>query len=165
MNMNKIVMMCAPARSGKDTLYPILKRNLANTYGGEWKRFAFADKLKQDTEAEVKKQYGVSVWDDSKKDIFRPYLIRYGKQRRDETDGRYLIDNFINTAQPSVNYIITDYRYHDEFVALQEHYRDIHPIYINRYIMRSGIKFNASPSIPSEIMAYPKIKEHAKVLC
>ena len=75
--MNYIIMICAPAKSGKDTLLPILKKSLIKKYDGRWERFAFADKLKQDLEEEIKDRYGVSVWNDSKKHLFRNDLIKY----------------------------------------------------------------------------------------
>jgi len=157
----KIVMLCAPAKSGKDTLFPILQRGLKKQFGGEWKQYAFADKLKRDLEKRIKLDYDVSVWNDKKKHLFRHELIKYGEQRRIETDNRYLIDDFLRDYSPFVNYIITDLRFINEIHDLEKHFgkKNILPIYIERVFTIGGLEFITQPSIPQEIANYPEIKK------
>jgi hypothetical protein len=168
----KVVMICAPAKSGKDTLLPILKKSLIKKYGGRWDRFAFADKLKQDLEEEIKDQYGVSVWDDSKKHLFRESLIKYGEQKRNETNNMFLIDNFFATLRkyPTRNFIISDHRFINEYEQiikyLARNTKGVHeviPIYIERVFNKNGLKFVTQPSIPQEVTNYPDIKNISKV--
>lgn len=165
-------MICAPAKSGKDTLLPILKKSLIKKYGGRWDRFAFADKLKQDLEEEIKDQYGVSVWDDSKKHLFRESLIKYGEQKRNETNNMFLIDNFFATLRkyPTRNFIISDHRFINEYEQiikyLARNTKGVHeviPIYIERVFNKNGLKFVTQPSIPQEVTNYPDIKNISKV--
>lgn len=161
-NQTKIVLICAPARAGKDTLLPLIKRDLERQFGGVWHRYAFADKLRVDLEGKIKEKYGVSVWDDSKKHLFRGDMIKYGEQRREETDNRYLVDHFIKHHKP-VNYIISDFRFINELFDLQKQFDDIIPIYIERIIKKkNGLSFVTQPTIPQEVSNYPEIKRFCK---
>jgi hypothetical protein len=162
-NQTKIVLMCAPARAGKDTLLPLIKRDLENQFGGVWHRYAFADQLRVDLEEKIKERYGVSVWDDSKKHLFRDTMIKYGEQKRKETDNRYLVDHFIEQHKPNVNYIISDFRFINELFDLQKRFDDITPIYIERVIKyKNGLNFVTQPTIPQEVKNYPEIKRFCK---
>lgn len=162
-------MMCAPARAGKDTLLPILMNQMEEEYGGEWERFAFADKLKQDCEEEVLKRYGVSVWDDSQKHLYRPFLIEYGENKRAETDGKYLIDGFIDLYESNPkNYIISDFRFWNEFHEIFKYgylnlLYETFPLYIERFISYNGLEFPLLPTIPQEVENYKYIKNHSYV--
>jgi hypothetical protein len=166
--MKKVLMMCAPAKSGKDTLFPLLKKKLEKEGDGVWERFAFADKLKQDCEKYVQEEFGVSVWDDSKKHLFRETLINYGEGKRDETDGFYLIDHFLDIHSIFKNYIITDYRFYNEYVEIKNFFdlkydNLIHvvPIYIRRTFERNGLQFISNPTIRPEVENYPEIIDNA----
>jgi|AntRauTorckE6833_2_1112554.scaffolds.fasta_scaffold01063_30 hypothetical protein len=167
--MTKVIMMCAPARAGKDTILPILMDQLRTEYGGQWKRFAFADKLKQDCEERIQDEFGVSVWDDTQKHLFRQVLIEYGMSKRDETAGNFLIDHFFDQLEKDVNYIISDYRFINEYHMISN--RGIktgkystHPIYIERFIELNGLVFELPPVIPQEVKNYPLIKSYAKIV-
>lgn len=162
----KIILLCAPARSGKDTLYPILEKSLKKQFGGNWKQFAFATKLKDDLKDIIKEKYSVSIWDDSKKHLFRNDLIKYGEEKREETNNRYLVDFFTKYHSPLLNYIITDWRFINEFHDIKEyfgHTAKIYPVYIERVIEHNGLQFVAQPTIPQEIEQYKEIKETARV--
>lgn len=165
-NQTKIVLMCAPARAGKDTLLPLIKRDLEKQFGGAWRRYAFADKLRVDLEKEVKEKYSVSIWDDSKKHLFRNDMIKYGEQRREETDNQYLVDYFIKTRELNVNYIITDHRFINEYNYLTDYFgsENIIPIYIERTIKKeNGLVFTTQPTIPQEVEQYPEIRDVSTV--
>lgn len=165
-NKTKIVLMCAPARAGKDTLLPLIKRDLERQFGGIWHRYAFADKLRVDLERKIKEKYNVSIWDDSKKHLFRNDMIRYGEQRREETDNRYLVDYFIKHHNPDVNYIVSDYRFLNEGADLMECFGEsnVTPIYIERIIKKkNGLTFTSQPTILQEVEQYREIKESSKI--
>lgn len=158
--MQHVILMCGVAQSGKDTLFPFIKARIEKELGGNWLRFAFADKLKEECESEVMKRYGVSVWDDSQKDIFRPYLIEYGERRRDETEGMFLIDHLINdvTEFPENNYLVTDYRFFNEYCDYGG--AKVTPVYLQRFIWQGSTKFVIEPTIPQEIKQYHLIRNH-----
>lgn len=160
--------MCAPARAGKDTILPLLKRDLENKYGGNWHRHAFADKLRIDLEHKIKNKYGISIWDDSQKHLFRNDMIKYGEQKRRQTNNRYLVDDFINKHNTGNNYIITDFRFLNEYSDLSNYYgkHTIIPIYIERFIEnKNGLRFVTQPVIPQEIEEYSKIKTISNIYC
>jgi hypothetical protein len=166
--MKKVLMICAPAKSGKDTLFPLLKQKFEKNVDGVWERFAFADKLKQDCEQFIRDQFGISVWDDSKKHLFRETLINYGEKKRDETDGFYLIDHFLDTNSIFKNYIVTDFRFLNEFIEIEDFFTrkygdlvHVVPIYIQRTFEKKGLKFVTQPSIRQEVINYPEIIENA----
>lgn len=161
----KILMICAPARSGKDTLFPHMKSVCEIKYGGFWKKWSFADTIKRDLEKTIWEKYEVSVWDDSKKSIFRGDLINYGLQKRDETNGKYLLNDLIDDAKnTSDNFIITDFRFVDEYYNLKNELIDyeITPIYIVRILKKDELVFKSYPIIPSEVKEYSKIEPICK---
>lgn len=166
----KIIMLCGPARCGKDTITPILKKQLEDKYGGIWEQFAFANKLKKDCEEHIQKTYGVSVWDDSKKHLFRNYLIEYGEKRRAETNNKYLVNYFIHGHNDFKNYIISDYRFLTEYIDIKSALAPIYgtelkiiPIYIERVIDKNGLKLISQPTLKPEVENYPSIKKISKV--
>lgn len=152
-------MVCGPARCGKDTLVDITLKRL----GKNWKRYAFADKLKRDCEKAIWEKFGVSVWDDDQKHIFRQYLIDFGMARREETDGKYLIDSFIDEfEQTKYNYIISDFRFLNEFKVLDAKFDEsvsVIPIYIDRITVKDSRIFTLAPEIPQEIDEYHEIRK------
>jgi len=153
----KIIMLCAPARSGKDTIGKCMSEILVDI-----ELFAFANKLKQDCEDYIQKAFGVSVWDDNQKHIFRDYLIEYGKRRREETENKYLTDHFIKNIDNTKNYIITDHRFVSEYKDLQvlSNEYDIIVFYIERSFNIGDVKFVSTPTIGVEVEEYGKIIEH-----
>jgi hypothetical protein len=167
--MTKIIMICAPARSGKDTLYPIFRDDCIKRFGGRWSSYAFADKLKADCKEYIYQTYGLDVWEDKDKHVFRPHLIEYGKKRRDETNGMYLIDAFLDELERSrkkdrqQNFIITDFRFINEYDVInkigQEIGFDVHPVYVERYVQVGAHKFTLQPTIPVEVENYGPIRE------
>lgn len=176
-----IYLICGPARCGKDTI--------ANYFEKYYKkkcldkilyRFSFAQKLKEECEQYIKDNYNVSVWDDSKKHIFRQYLIDYGQKKREQSNGLYFINEFIDqyhlkqhtvkilssdlTTNFEPHWIITDYRFFNEYKHIKENCdTKIIPIYLHRYKIINNKKEYIDPTIPDEVKEYPIIKENALV--
>ena len=73
---------------GKDLFYHLLKRKIPNLA-----RYALADILKQESDLEIQKSFKFSIFNctPAQKEIARPFLVSYGKQKRQETNGRYWI--------------------------------------------------------------------------
>jgi len=161
--MKYVILLCGVAKSGKDTLFPFIKDHLEETMGGTWKRFAFADKLKRDCEDAIRDLYDVSVWDDSKKDIFRQHLINHGMKRREETNGRYLIDPLVDQVNNNDdNIIVTDYRFIDEYRKYGE--AKVIPIYLQRVLYQGAYDFVIEPTIQQEIDNYYVIRNHPDII-
>lgn len=158
-----IILLNGAAGSGKDKIVQLLLEELNSTERVcYWERYAFADKLKRDEAGYIMKKWGVSVWNDSQKEIYRPHLIEVGEKRRREINGRYLIDPFISKykKQPDVNYIITDFRFVDEYHTIaSELDTTICPIAMRRYFYKGGAKFVNVPVIPEEIERFGEIEK------
>lgn len=159
MMMNRIIMICGAARCGKDTIIPFLIDNLKSKYGGNWMRYAFADRIRKDLKQVVYEKYNVDINDDSKKHLFRQDMIEYGENKRRETSGMFFIDDFIDNHDINYNYIISDFRFINEYYYLNQHFTNIEiiPIYIQRSLNSYGLKFQSIPSIPQEIENYSEI--------
>jgi|GEM_PF-5891591 len=103
-----ILLLSGPARSGKDTVADIILEKYPQY---NFERFAFAKELKKELEETIEQKYGVSVWDDQQKHLFRDELIEYGCGKRNETQGKYWVEKFINAYDVKKNYLITDFRF------------------------------------------------------
>lgn len=167
MSKQTIIMLCGPARCGKDTIGRLLKDTLSKSTSEKWFTWAFADQLRIDLKSKVREKYGVDIHDESKKHLFRPDMIEYGQKKREETGGRYLIDKFIEYFECNdsrLNWIITDFRFINEYEVLQKELGDrvlISPVYIERYIQKGQLKFTVEPTIEQEIENYPEIRKIA----
>ena len=105
-----IIGLSGYAKVGKDTLYDVALKPLG------YKRLAFADALKR----EIAKGFNVSVTDiEAKKDEWRSLLVAWGERRR-HLDPEYWINKVAAQIDPRANYCITDVRYANEAVWLQE---------------------------------------------
>jgi hypothetical protein len=165
--MKTIILICGVATSGKDTLLNTLIARCEDHFGGDWRRFAFADKLKEECEDEVQEKFKVSVWDDNHKSKFRQLLTDHGQKRRAETDGNAYTDVLKEEVKQDGNIIVTDFRYINEYQDYGDDVRVI-PVYLQRYIINgsyeSGNKkhreFVLEPTLPAEVEAYHTIRQH-----
>jgi hypothetical protein len=114
MSNKKVIGVGGAARSGKDTFASILSRNLQQA-GKSVKRIALADPLKENVDAFLLKNLGVSAFTSvpEEKLLIRPMLVWYGDAQRKRTNGRYWIDLAKKTIDETNYdyYIITDVRY------------------------------------------------------
>ncbi len=78
------------AKAGKDTLCNLLVAEF-NALGLKAKRFALADDLKLLSKEWILKETGIDVLKctAAEKEIVRPYLVSFGKDRRQETEGTF----------------------------------------------------------------------------
>lgn len=110
-----LIGLGAVARAGKDTFANFLTE-IVQDEGYKVKRFAFADALKAELEPYLN-SLNMSAYetDSAKKAKVRPILVKHGRQRRLETNGRYWIDKIDKSVQNALKegyiVIITDVRY------------------------------------------------------
>lgn len=86
----KCIGICGVATAGKDTFFALLKEYLAE-HGIVLKRFALADKLKDEIDPYLKGQFGISAWttNPEEKRLIRPSLVAHGFVRRQQTKGQH----------------------------------------------------------------------------
>lgn len=108
--------ICGVATAGKDTFFTLLQEYLAN-HGIVVKRFALADKLKDEIDPYLKEQFGISGWtkDPEEKKLIRPSLVAHGFVRRQQTKGRYWTQQIegplADAMSRGVVPVVTDIRY------------------------------------------------------
>jgi len=101
------------ARSGKDTFGRFLVEKLE----GRTMLIALAKKLKDETQPIIQSNFGLNVWtnESAEKEVFRDFLVAWGKMRRKQTNGRYFIDHAQSVMDKVKdcyeNFAITDIRY------------------------------------------------------
>lgn len=138
--MKTIVLLSGYAESGKDTV----GAHLVSKHG--FTRLAFADKLKDEVVAKfhldrrlldtpagkrtIVDQEGVSI---------RDLLIQHGTERR-KNDTRCFVDPIIEeikeAADPDAKFVITDFRYNNEFMTIHDFFGPticLRTIRINRF--------------------------------
>ena len=112
----KIVGLCGVARSGKDTTFSIIK-SILNEKNIQIERVALADPLKDICDPFLIQNFGVSIFDCSPKlkEMFRPFLVWFGKMKRIESFGTYwtsLASKKINSLiKQGKSVCVTDCRY------------------------------------------------------
>lgn len=105
------------ARVGKDTLFEVLKDFFYKNSGAKLKRFAFADKLKQEIDPILIKKYGISAFTNKteEKNIIRGELVNFGKSKRLQSKGehwwRQIQDDVFQSIKDGEIPVITDVRY------------------------------------------------------
>lgn len=164
-------MISGPARSGKDTVADIIQEEYPQH---NFKRFAFAKALKEELEDHIREKYGVSVWDDSKKYLFRQELIDYGCAKRKETNGQYWVQKFLDIFcenDINENYIITDFRFGGENgekelikQKLMENYFFSENFVQSMHIIRIKNNEPILPIIPEEIQNEDGLRKDADKL-
>ena len=108
--------------AGKDTFFSLLDKICPE----QFTRAAFADGLKLELDAFVKKSFGFSLFNFSaaQKALIRPVLIGWGMSRRNQ-DKDYWISNLLNHLDHMGNLrtiVICDVRYENEVLALRKKY-------------------------------------------
>jgi len=104
------------AGSGKDLFIKLLSDRLPNT-----KRFALADQLKSILDPEIQANYGFSIFNctPAQKEIARPFLVGWAREKRIEMKGRYFIELLdpkikeYKSFYPNSIICISDVRYDD----------------------------------------------------
>jgi hypothetical protein len=93
-----------------------------------FKRYAFADSLKQDLAPLFKTQFNIDIFnvESGEKEIIRPIMISYGVTWRNIDINHWVKNVYKNIQTESENIIpvITDLRYKNELEFLREKYGD-----------------------------------------
>ncbi len=108
---------------GKDTFFKILF-----TFDQRFRRYAFADSLKQDLSPLFKTQFNIDIFnvESKEKEIIRPIMISYGVAWRNIDINHWVkkVYNTIQTQCENIIPVITDLRYKNELEFLREKYGD-----------------------------------------
>ena len=133
--MKRIVGICGVARSGKDSLFKIIKSSL-DSQGINCLRISIADSLRQELSEFLHKQLGISPWTEchSEKEIIREVLVSWSRVRR-SLDKDYWIKRINSQLQDGYN-IITDVRYENEIEYIKR--LDGKCIFVERLIDNEG---------------------------
>jgi len=119
----KAIGLCGFARSGKDTMYAILK-NMLSDIGIVSQRIAFADALKEDCKTFLFSKTGIDSFteDSEEKKIIRPFLVAYGCMMR-EIDPFYWVNKTKELSKTFIDMgvlpIYTDVRFLNELQWLK----------------------------------------------
>jgi len=109
----RIVGLCGYARAGKDTI-------AAELIAKGWRRFGFADALKEDVGRCIQLPFDRMAPAD--KEFWRPLLVQYAVLRRQQSPDYWihrLVDEVQSRTPPSQPVIITDVRYRNEVEWIQ----------------------------------------------
>jgi hypothetical protein len=130
----KIIAISGNRCAGKDTLYNALQS------GDRFKRYAFADALKNDLKELISEQFGIDIFNATgeEKELLRPILISYGCVWREKDVDHWCkkVCAAIKTdmgAVPSTIPVITDLRFKNELDVLRDEYGDaLYHIHLER---------------------------------
>ena len=109
---HKIIGIAGASRSGKDTLCRSLIRILNEKYNVEAERRSIAgDLIKKNLRSIIMNSVGIDSFTENteEKELIRPLLVEYGKLMRNNTKGRYFVENFEVVKEKTL--IIPDIRY------------------------------------------------------
>lgn len=115
----KLIGICGLARCGKDTLFNLSKPFL-DAAGKKYKRYAFADSLKEEADELLSKYAGISAFteDTKQKEIIRPLLVTYGTHIRRKLNKNCWVDKIKDDVsrdlENQVYVFITDVRFENE---------------------------------------------------
>lgn len=132
-----VIGLAGFAQSGKDTLFHCL-----NKHGkGNYRRYAFADALKDQLADRVKSEFGWDIYNLTKeqKDIVRPLMLELGAGKRKEDPLHWV--NILYTkiledqiaAKTPFNAVITDVRYMNEASFFASKFPDFKLVAITRF--------------------------------
>jgi len=120
----RLIGFCGYARSGKDTAaLALIERG--------WRRDAFADALKRDAASALMNSlsmgggsaddfpWGTMFTDPALKEIFRPFLVEYGRAMR-HIRSDYWVTRLFRGLDPRESHVVTDVRYMNEVEAIRQ---------------------------------------------
>ena len=134
-----IIGVSGVARSGKDTFFKLLKKNLTGKQYGVCKRFAFADEIKRELNQITIPNFGINCLKTLKKDKekVRPLMVAYGTHLARSINK----DHWIDRIKPHIEShyrsggicVITDVRYPNEQEFIKKNFKNSHNVYIHRF--------------------------------
>ena len=152
------------ATVGKDLFFSILSSNYPSA------RFSLGDVLKAEVRQKILNEDGVDILNCNSQDKkkIRPKLVKYGTDKRRETEGKYFTDKMDliikNTFTLSKIPVITDIRYkefeNDEIEWLKNDLGGV-LVYIKKYKIISGEKVYTEAPNESEKKNDPLLRENA----
>jgi len=113
---DRIIGICGPARSGKDTLADSFV-SIFKEYKVKTQKLAFSKELKYECRSFVKKTLGIDVFTEvtEEKDIIRPLLVTWGTHVRRKLDDNVWINALEKRMHSNKIIIISDVRFENEF--------------------------------------------------
>lgn len=136
-----IILVSGVARSGKDTFFNLLSKNLPRDFSSY--RFAFADQIKEDLKPLLMNNFNINPLNptDEQKEIIRPLMVSYGTHVARRIDKKIWIKKLHNKIKKiSFNEnsiaVVTDTRYPNE----QDYFSNKFKNCINVHIERHGFK-------------------------
>jgi hypothetical protein len=153
------------ARVGKDSLCKIFLK-IFEYLGLSPIRMALADDLKREIRQSLIDKYGIDVLNCTaeQKEIIRPDLVAYGKQRREESEGKYwtsIVEAKVGEMTEDI-IIVPDIRYNqypeDEAVWAKDTGILVH---LERYEEKNGEKVYTAPANSEEKENDPLVKRAA----
>ena len=140
---DRIIGICGPARSGKDTLADSFVE-IFKEYKVKTQKLSFAKELKYECKSFVKRTLGIDVFTEvtEEKDIIRPLLVTWGTHVRRKLNDNVWIDALAKRMHSNKIIIISDVRFENEFNWIKERGGKI--IFINRTLPDGTLVPNAN---------------------
>ena len=140
---DRIIGICGPARSGKDTLADSFVE-IFKEYKVKTQKLSFAKELKYECKSFVKRTLGIDIFTEvtEEKDIIRPLLVTWGTHVRRKLNDNVWIDALAKRMHSNKIIIISDVRFENEFNWIKERGGKI--IFINRTLPDGTLVPNAN---------------------
>lgn len=163
----KIIGVSGTFQVGKDTFC-----NALISYFPKFRRFALADLLKEEIRPKLINDLGIDILNctPAQKEIARPYLVTYGKSKRQESNNRYWIDKlmpriqeYLRTDEENVA-LVSDVRYYesdtDEVPWVKKENNGI-LVHVSQYEYINGKQIFKSPANEDEQRNDPLLIKNA----
>ena len=140
---DRIIGICGPARSGKDTLADSFIE-IFKEYKVKTQKLSFAKELKYECKSFVKRTLGIDIFTEvtEEKDIIRPLLVTWGTHVRRKLNDNVWIDALAKRMHSNKIIIISDVRFENEFNWIKERGGKI--VFINRTLPDGTLVPNAN---------------------
>ena len=154
--MAKIIMFAAPAKTGKDTFFNVLKG-----INNKFERFSFADNLKRELSPIIKSSFNIEIFNPSpeQKELIRGMMIEFGCAHR-KIDVNHWVKLALEEIQdcydlmPNSIFVITDCRFINEYKYLKNIFKD--------ELILVELYRNGTPKMnDNEAANLPEVFEHA----
>ena len=161
-----IISICGKAQVGKDLAFSLIKQSLPHLIVT---RYAFADKLKSEMTNFLLDKFDINIWNCSSKEksLIRELLVQFGLIKRNQTKGRYFIEQIKNNIKCdnfSDVIIITDLRYalypKDEHFFIKNELGGL-ILYIDKCNIIKGKSYWSKPANIEEETNIPKLEKMA----
>lgn len=140
---DRIIGICGPARSGKDTLADSFAE-IFKEYKVKTQKLSFAKELKYECKSFVKRTLGIDIFTEitEEKDIIRPLLVTWGTHVRRKLNDNVWIEALEKRMHSNKIVIISDVRFENEFNWVKKQGGKI--IFVNRTLPDGTLVPNAN---------------------